>query len=296
MVFSVVLVLIGAFAAAWSAIFIKLAGTHPVLLSSYRLLLAAAILSPRYLKDASRFNMPVGFSSFRPVLVPAVLMAAHFISWTVGARLTYVANSTLIVNMVPLAMPFFAFFLYRERLERTELIGTVLSLLGTFLLVGADFRISFDTFVGDMVSFVSMVFYTGYLACAKVKNRMPSVWLYVVPLYYAAGFICLAAALFVVPPWAEACTPQDAVAILGLAVVCTVVGHSIFNYGMKRLRGQLVSLLALTQALWAVVIAFLLFDENPTFAFFPASLCILGGIVIVVIGGGESRREPGGRS
>jgi len=62
---------------------------------------------------------------------------------------------------------------------------------------------------------------------------------------------------------------------------------------MKRLRGQLLSLLALTQALWAVVIAFLLFDENPTFAFFPASLCILGGIVIVVVGGGDSRKGPG---
>ena len=291
MVPHVVLMLLGAFAAAWSAIFIKLSSIHPVLLSSYRLLLAAAVLTPWYLRDASKYNKPVNLSVFKPALIPAVFLSIHFISWNVGVRLTFVANSTLLVNMVPLAMPIFAFFLYRERLDRAEAFGTSLSLFGTLLLVGADFRVSFDTFAGDVICFVSMAFYTGYLAYARIKNRMPSVWLYVVPLYYLAGFLCLAAGLFVAPPWQERVTLQDGLAVFGLAVVCTVVGHSIFNLCMKHLRGQLVSLLALTQALWAVVIAFLLFDENPPFAFLPASLCIVGGIFIVILRGKPSRLD-----
>ena len=277
---SVSLVLLGAFAGAWSAVFIRLSSLPPTLLAAYRLLIAAAVLAPLYFRDAARFSFRPTAESLRLVLVPGFLLACHFVSWNIGVRRTSVANSTLIVNMTPAAMPVFAYLLSKERLGGREILGTLTALAGAVLLTGSGFRLSRGTFPGDLVSFGSMILFTGYLAAAKKANRMPSITLYVAPLYLWAGLLCLLASFAAGPPWEVPHGHRDAAMASALAIVCTVGGHSLFNYGMKALRSQLVSLLVLTQAPWAALIAFFVFAEVPDLVFLPASLLMAAGILL----------------
>ena len=286
----VAIVLFGAFAGAWSAIFIRTAALPPALLASYRLLLAAVLLTPTFLRDAHRARLSLSPALLRVGAVPGIFLAAHFIVWFYGVRMTSVANTTLIVNMVPAAMPFFAFFINRERLTLRETLGTLVALSGLVLLGGSDFHLSAESFMGDLLSFVSMILFTVYLAFGKKKNTLPSLWLYVVPVYYWAGLFCLLVSFGTTPPWAFLPNYTDLLMVAGLAVVCTIGGQSIMNYGMKTLRSQTVSLLILTQFAWAAGIAFLLFREKPAPIFFPSAALILSGIGIVV-GRRRGRKE-----
>lgn len=63
----------------------------------------------------------------------------------------------------------------------------------------------------------------------------------------------------------------------------TVIGHSINNYGMRKLRGQIVSLLNLTQIIFATLLSFIFLGEIPPAYFYPAALVILSGPLLVIL-------------
>ena len=60
--------------------------------------------------------------------------------------------------------------------------------------------------------------------------------------------------------------------ILGLGIVPTVVGHSLINRAMKYFRGQLVSIVNMTQFVFAGMMGYFFFGEVPNWTFFVASL------------------------
>ncbi|MFW6353116.1 MAG: EamA family transporter, partial [Verrucomicrobiota bacterium] len=174
------ILLFGVFACATSVIFIRTSSTDPLLLSAYRLLLGVVFLLPLTWRARRRHPTYRMSREFRQVLWPGALLALHFITWIDGARQTAAANATLLVNMTPVAMPFFLWFVARERVTRGEMLGTLVVLMGVVLLVAADLRYAGQNVLGDVICFVSMLLYTAYLAFARRNRAIPSIYLYVV--------------------------------------------------------------------------------------------------------------------
>jgi drug/metabolite transporter (DMT)-like permease len=277
----VVALLTGVFACSTSVIFIKASHAHPILLSGYRLALAAVLLLPSYARSVRRHHSVYGWPHVARTLVPALVLAAHFISWTVGARATTAANASIIVNMVPIAMPFFLFFSVGEVINRGEIAGTLLSICGVALLAFGDYAASRENLAGDVICFFSMLLFAWYLALGRRNRDFPGLWLYLVPLYGFAGLTCFAAALPVTQVF-RTYEVREYLLLIALAVVPTIVGHSLLNYSMKHLRGQIVSIATLGQFVFAGVMAFALFGEIPERNFYVASALILAGSVLAI--------------
>src|SRR5690606_38293727 len=142
------------------------------------------------------------------------------------------------------------------------------------------------------VCFFSMVLYAAYLGFGSRNRAIPSIYLYVVPVYLAAGFFCLLVALAAgAPSRSGRLGPRhthELLMVLGWAVFPTVAGHSIINWAFKHLRGQVVSILNLGQFIFAGVIGFFLLGDVPTPAFYGAAVLAVGGALIVL------RRPPSG--
>lgn len=85
-------VLLGVFACSTAVVFIKLSTVHPLLLSCYRQVLASLILLPLFLRDVRRHRDSYGLTHIWRTALPAFMLATHFASWTVGARLTSAAT------------------------------------------------------------------------------------------------------------------------------------------------------------------------------------------------------------
>jgi drug/metabolite transporter (DMT)-like permease len=275
------LLLVGVFCCATSVLMIKASQLHPVLLSAYRLILSAALLSPLYVINRRKYRSQFAGQDVRLALLPAALLAFHFITWTQGAQWTHAANATLIVCMVPVVMPFLLFFTIGEKITKLEIVGTVMALSGAVWLTASDFWMSRQTLMGDITCFVSMLFFSFYLVQARANRDLPSIWLYVVPLYAVAGLICFLIALFVVRPLTMP-PPREYPIILGLAVVPTIFGHSILNHAMRHLRGQTVSVVNLFQFIFAGVLAYFLYDELPRPVFYAAGTLVVAGAIIVI--------------
>jgi len=272
---------VGVYACSTAVIMVKACSVHPVLLAAYRQLLAAVVLAPVFLRDLRRNRGRYRLAHLRRTLLPGILLAAHFISWIFGARRTLAANASLIVNMVPIAMPFLLYLLVRERLNRGEWMGTAVALAGVAVLAGGDFNIAPVYFFGDLVCFVSMILYAGYLALGRRNRDFPTIWLYVVPLYFVGGTACLATSLFLVSPLAIDST-KDVLLTVGLAVIPTVIGHSIMNFSMKHFRGQVVGITNLSQFIFAAVMAFFLLGETPQRVFYVACVLVVAGVVLAL--------------
>lgn len=224
--------------------------------------------------------MPAGW--LKRTTLPALMLAAHFISWTYGARMTLTAQATLIVNLAPIALPFFLHWMLAERINRREITGTVLALSGMLVLSAKDAFGGGGDLAGNLVCFGSMLAFTWYLVLGRRNRDVPSLWLYVVPVYWQAALFCAVAAI----PWVHTvgtASSREWLLMAGLAVVPTIVGHSMLNRSMRELPGQLVSLCNIGQFVFASVMAWFLFREAPGLLFYVAAALVVSGIVLVVL-------------
>lgn len=275
------LLFLGAFSSSMSVIFIRLSRTDPVVLSSLRLLLAGLLLAPVFILEWRRHRGAFTRRHWLRTLPPSLLLAVHFSSWAYGARLTLTAQASLIVNLVPIAMPFFLYWLVRERLNRTEIAGTALALGGVALLTAHDAFAGGGDLRGNLICFGSMLLVTWYVALGRRNRDFPSLWLYVVPIYFQAGLICLVAALPALGQF-SAGSGREWLLILGLTCVPTILGHTLLNYAVRHLRGQVVGLANAAQFIFPVALAYVLFRERPAPVFYASAAIVLAGIAVVV--------------
>lgn len=271
-----VLLLIGVFACSTAVLFIKLSALDPVLLAALRTLLAAVVLSPLFIAAQRRHRETFHWKELRRCLLPAAMLALHFISWNYGARMTTAANASLLVNLVPLAMPFLLFFLAHERVTGNEWAGTGIAMIGVVMMTAGDFVADPRYLAGNLVCLASMVFFATYLAFGRSNRAFPQLWLYVVPVYAFTGVICMAIALAAGNP-PVAIPLREWGLVLCLVLIPTMVGHTLLNRALKHLRGQVVSIVNLWQFFFAGVMAYLLFGEVPGPTFYPGCACILFG-------------------
>ncbi len=288
MLYSYTILIVGVLCCSTAVIFIKLSDVDPVLLAAYRLALAGVMLAPFFLQALKRHPEVFMRRYFKRTLWPALILGLHMILWNVGARLTPAVNSTLIVNTVPIVMPFILFFMVREVVNRVEVAGTCIALAGVLLLGVSDYHFSPEHALGDAVCFASMVLYAVYLAFARRNRDFVSIWFYLAPVYLGAGLICLALGLI---GWAafgliespfRSYPGRDLLLILGIALVPTVLGHSCLNYALKHLRGQTVTIINLGQFIFAGLMAYIVFAEIPGGSFYASSLLLMSGAAIVI--------------
>jgi drug/metabolite transporter (DMT)-like permease len=281
------LLIFGVFCCATSVIFIKIGTTDPIVLSAYRLLLGGACLLPLAVRHWHKKGDLGAVDLLMRCLPPAIFLGIHFISWIIGARLTPSANASLLVNMVPVAMPLLLLVVVHERINRAEAAGTVLAMAGVLLLGAGDFNLSAEYALGDAVCFLSMLFYAFYLIFARKNKDLPSIYLYVVPVYLMAGLFCLAIAALVTLAgrplvWFGEDARMEWISIIGLALIPTVLGHSLINWALTRIRGQSVVIINLAQFIFAGIMGFLLLNEVPGRIFYLASALVVAGAVIVI--------------
>ncbi len=294
MLLKILLLMVGQVVAATAVIAIKASTLHPVLLAAVRLLIAATVLTPLYLRDSRIENRDRAamFAAIKPSILPGLFLALHFVSWNYGARATIAANANLIVNLVPIAMPFLVYGMTRELITRREVVGTLLAIAGVAVLTGADIHVGKSTLPGDLTCFLSMIFLSAYIALARRNNRQPTVWLYVVPLYWFAGLLSLGAAAVIMSSASSVSgaavqavrelTPVNIALAVYLGLFPTIIGHTIINRSMGVLPSQIVSLSMLTQFIFAGLFAFILFGEIPTPLLAPAAALVIAGAALVI--------------
>lgn len=283
------ILLFGILCFSTAIILFKLSQMDPALLSALRLLLATVILSPWYFRDRRIYRGILKPRHLLAAVLPGVMLATHFVSLIYGSRLTTAANSTLIITVMPLILPFMLIVAVREKPTRVELLATVMAVAGVILQCSFDFSTNKEYFLGDVICFFSLLAVSLYVALGRRNQHLPSLWLYVVPIYAIAGGLCMLVAVLRLNPLNQSFPPREIFIVIGLAVIPTALGHSILNLSLRHLRGQVVSVVGMTQIIFTALIAWPVLGEIPSWPTYVAAALIFAGGYVVIR---QSLRQP----
>lgn len=276
-----VALVVASVAVSFSAILIRFADDDPATVVWLRMGMATVLLGPWVLRDVRRHVMPRGRTQISLVLVSGVLLAGHFLLWTASLQYTSIAASVLLVSVHPIIVTPLGRRLLGERVSRRTLIAVALALLGMVVTCSGDVRVDSHAFVGDLLAIGGAVCLAGYLLIGRGVRAELGVAGYSATVY---AVVCVVAALTALAGGtAHLPSPKVALACLGLAVVCTIGGHTVYNWALRHVQVLLVSLSFLAEPPLAALLALAFFGAAPGLATIAGGVLIIAGLALALI-------------
>lgn len=218
------------------------------------------------------------------MLAPALAFALDLWVWHRSILVVGPGLATLLANFQVFFMALAGVLFYRERLGPRFLAGLVLAFIGTWLLVGVDWR-AFDAAYrhGVLLGLLTGVCYAAYMLSFRHAQRggrssLPSAQLLAISSLLCALMLAGAAAAegasFAIPD------ARSLAALVGLGVVGQCLGWVLIARAMPRLPASAVGLLLLLQPTLAFVQDVVLFDRATSALDWLGVLLALVGIFI----------------
>lgn len=262
-------------AVSFSAIFIRFADATPATVVWLRMALATLLLAPFAVTGFARgprlTRAQVGL-----MLLAGILLGGHFLLWTASLGLTSVAASVLLVSVHPLLVAPAARWTLGERVPLPATIGIALALAGTLATCAGDLRISSSALAGDGLALAGAVCLAGYLLIGRGVRGSIGVAPYSAAVY---GVVAVTAVVTAAAQGGlHALSGRTLLACLALAVVCTIGGHTVYNWALRHVRALAVSASFLGEPPLAAILAVAILRNVPPLPTVVGGVLILGGL------------------
>ncbi|MEH0843275.1 DMT family transporter [Micromonospora sp. CPCC 205711] len=276
-----------------SAPLVAFAAAPALAIAFWRNLLSTAVLGPFSLarRRAEFRSLTVGAGrreGFYCVL-SGVALAAHFATWMPSAQLTSVAAATALGATQPVWQGLIARWQGR-RLPYQVWLGIGVAVTGAALATGADFAVSGRAFAGDLLAVTGGMFAAVYTAFGERARATISTTTYTTICYGVCALVLLVVCLVGGVPL-HGYDSSTWLAILALVAGAQLLGHSMFNYALRRVSATTVSVLILLEAPGAALIAGVWLGQLPRPLALPGLALLLVGVAVVVLGGARAGRR-----
>ena len=266
---------IGLICIAFSAIFTKDAQVPGTVSAFYRVGIAAIVLAPLFLRNASRGNVARGGRIWLLAAAAGVFFMLDLGIWNTSLFLTNAANATLLANDAPIIVGLVAVLVFREQLRISYWVGLAVALAGMGIIIGLDIFSGSGFGVGDLMAMLAGFFYACYmLVIQRVRVRMDTLstlWISTV-----VGTILLFALNLALGYSMWGFTAHQYVQLFLLGLVSQVIGYLAINYALGHLPASVVSPTLLGQPVLTALLAVPLLGEALEVH------QIIGGIVALV--------------
>jgi drug/metabolite transporter (DMT)-like permease len=268
---------------AMAGVFYKLATAPTLTVVAYRMLMAAALMWPLLLLSRSRPSAQRRTAFSRPDLIATALSGTLFsldVSlWALSLQFTSVSSAALLVSMDPIFVAAFGALFLRERPTGLMIAGMAVAACGAVIITAGDVRASGRALIGDTLALSAAFAETGYLLLGRhVRQRVDT--LRYASVVYAACAVCVwivVAVLHVSP----AINSHDLIVCLGLAVVATVLGHTLVSRSLGHMPAVVVAVAFLSQPIMTASFAWLLLHQAIAVVTAVGGTIALAGIGIV---------------
>lgn len=265
-------------AVSFSAILVRFTTASGMSVAFYRMFFSTVLMVPVYL-----FRRPSLPSLKSPELTMCLLsgffLGLHFLTWISSLKYTSVASSVALVTTQPVFVALLARAFLGERIGRSATAAMLLALTGSIALVWQGAMIDTRHLAGDLLALSGAVFVSAYLVIGKRVRKSLSVESYSL-LAYTSSAITVGLVCVLVSPDLFLLSSRDLLMTLAMALVCTVIGHTLFNWSLEFVSASYVAVMILGEPVGASVWAALLFDEVPTTLQAVACLALLSGIFL----------------
>jgi drug/metabolite transporter (DMT)-like permease len=214
------------------------------------------------------------------MVLAGLSLAAHFGLWIRSLSLTSTSASVALVATQPVFAGLIGYLVLREGFRRQELWGVAFAGIGCLVLAGGDLGgTSSDALWGDAYAIGGAITVPIYLLVARALRARVPLFAYLSAVNAVAAMALIVAILALGMTWSEiglAIDTEEIYAMLGLGLICSVLGHSLLNYCVRLVPVHLVSLGILAEPVLATISTWIVFHEIPSV---PVGV---GGAIIVL--------------
>ena len=277
------IILLGVLGASLSAIFVRLADAPSLVLVLYRVFFATILLVPvillRHRDELSQLNG-------KPLLlaiISGVFLGLHFTFYFESLRWTSIAAAVVLTDTEVFFVALAMFVVLKEKITARGWIGIAITFIGGVLIALADAGNGNDALRGDLFAISAAFCVAVYTLIGRYCRRSMSTFVYTFVVYAASSLTVLILLLVRGTPLLGY-SPVNLLSGLGLAVFCTLLGHSVFSWGLKYEKASFVSVAKLMEPVFASLMGLVLFAEIPAVLVIIGGAVVIGGILIQVKG------------
>ncbi len=214
--------------------------------------------------------------------------ALCLLTWAWSLTQTSVANSNLLHNLTPIFATLGDWLFLGYYFDGRFITGLVLALGGAIAVGVEDLHYSPEHLIGDAVALLSAVFYAGNLV---IREQLLSKFSVTTILLWN----CTIGVLFTLPivlSTENQLFPSSGsgwLAVIGLGVLCQVIGQGIITSRLKNFSAGFVSLFLLLEPLMTAIFAWVIFAERLSILNWVAFFVIMVGIYLAKSGKGVER-------
>ena len=256
-------ILVGVFAVSFSSIFVRLCTAPPLVIAAYRLIFTFCFLAPFALSGGAQALRGMTARQVWLSGASGIFLALHFVTWFTSLKYTSIASSVVLVTTQPLFVVLGSLIFFRERVPRKALYGGLLAFIGSLVIGATDFQLGGRAFVGDLFALFAAVMVSGYLLIGRKLRGDVGLSGYTFVTYGTSSVALACTALIAGLPFYPY-PGRDWLLFAALALVCTVLGHTVFNWVLRYVQASVVSVSVLGEPLGAILWAAVFLGENPT--------------------------------
>lgn len=279
-------------ALAFSSIFItKLEQSEvpPLVIAFYRMAFATALLLPASLALKRREIAALARRDLLLLALGGLCLAIHFGAWITSLKYIPIATSVVLVNSHPLFVSLASYLFLGEKPRTRSMLGTLTGLIGMVVishdaLGGSQSATTGNAIIGDSLALLGALAVVGYFIVGRMARARISLLGYVTPLYAVCSVFLLVWILGIRDrTMPNPLYPYSAgvwAYLAALAVVPTILGHTVFNWALKHVRPSAISIAFLGEPVVAGVLAFVFFSQRPPPATFIGGALVLAGVYL----------------
>jgi drug/metabolite transporter (DMT)-like permease len=256
-------------------------GVEPLVIAFYRMLLATSLLALPALKFKREEIKRLSRSDLMLLIVSGFFLAIHFGSWIASLKYIPISSSVLLVASHPMFVVVASAVFLGEFPTGRIIGGTILGLAGTGLILGEGFSGLNKALWGDILALIGALSTVVYLLIGRRVRAHLSLLAYVVPAYSACCILLLGWAVLLGNRFTGYSGLEWAY-FLGLALVPTILGHTVLNWAIKHVAASAISTALLGEPVVASILALFFFAQIPSVYVVAGGSLVLIGIYLVM--------------
>jgi len=220
-------------------------------------------------------------NAIRWSIMAGTLLATHFICFFWAMKLTSVATGVALTATQPI---FAALFikLAGGHIPKKSIGGMIIAFLSVVAITGIDLNISFRAFQGDLLAVFGGAVGAAYMIIGANVQKVISTSTFTTVCYSTCAILIFPIVLFTNSNLTGYSGTQWLL-LAGLIICAQFLGHTLFNFTLKRVSPAVVSLVVFFEVPVSALLAFAWLGQQPPAGTIPGIIGLLFGCTLFVL-------------
>ena len=246
----------------------------------WRNLVGALIMIP-FAFARGEWKTKAQLNAIRWSILAGTLLATHFICFFWAMKLTSVATGVALTATQPI---FAALFikLAGGHIPKKSIGGMVIAFLSVVAITGIDLNISLRAFQGDLLAIFGGAVGAGYMIIGANAQKIISTSTFTTVCYSTCAILIYPVVLLTNSDLTGYSGTQWLL-LAGLIIGAQFLGHTLFNFTLKRVSPAVVSLVVFFEVPVSALLAFAWLGQQPPAGTIPGIIGLLFGCTLFVL-------------